>query len=74
MYSAVWLQITQELREYAQQHQIDEEQAAQVSTPSIRPRHMPSELALACIHPGSPEKPRLRSATLWTDVKDASRA
>jgi len=27
------LQITQELREYAQQHQIDEEEAAQVSVP-----------------------------------------
>ena len=27
-----WVQITQELRDYAQKHQIDEEQAAEVST------------------------------------------
>ncbi len=34
-----FLQITQELRDYAQQHQIDEEQAAQVGMLCIREVH-----------------------------------
>ena len=49
MCSCTRLQITQELREYAQQHQIDEEQAAQVS----QPLHPPSTCrgVSACLRP-----------------------